>query len=72
MNIIWLDFLGGTVVKNSPANAGDMGLIPDSGRSPREGNGNLLPYSCLEMPVDRRAWWAAVHGVAKSWPQLSD
>ena len=53
------------VVKNPPANAGDardMGLIPESGRSPGEGNGNLLQYSCLENPMDRGAWQATVHG----------
>ena len=58
------------VVKNPPANAGDagdMGLIPGSGRSPGEGNGNLAQYSCLENTMDRRAWWATVHGVTKSW-----
>ena len=43
----------------------DLGLIPGSGRSPGEGNGNLLQYSCLENPMDGRAWWAIVHGVAK-------
>ena len=51
---------------------GDLGLIPGSGRSPGEGNGNLLQYSCLENPVDGGAWSATVHGVAKSWTQLSD
>ena len=53
------------MVKNPPANAGDardMGLIPESGRSPGEGNGNLLQYSCLENPMDRGAWQATVHG----------
>ena len=57
------------VVKNLPANAGDirdMGSIPGSGRSSGEGRGNLLHYSCLENPMDRGAWWATVHGVAKS------
>ena len=53
------------MVKNSPANSGDPGSIPGSGRSPGEGNGNLLQYSLLENPTDRGAWWAAVHGVAK-------
>ena len=48
-----------------PANAGDMDLIPGLGRSPGEGNGNPLQYSCLENPMDRGAWWAIVHGVAK-------
>ena len=58
------------VVKNPPANAGDVGdsgSIPGSGRSPGEGNGNPLQYSCLENPMDRGAWWAAVDRVAKSW-----
>ena len=60
---------GGAGVKNLPANAGDTrdaGLIPGSGRSPGEGNGNPLQYSCLENPMDRGAWWATVHGVAES------
>ena len=60
---------GGSVV-NPPANAGDTGdagLIPVSGRSPGEGNGNPLPYSCLGNPMDKGAWQATVHGVAKSW-----
>ena len=54
------------VVKNLPANAGDIsdaGSIPGLGRSPGEGNGNPLQYSCLENSMDRRAWWATVHGV---------
>ena len=58
------------VVKNLPASAGgirDSGLIPGLGRSPGEGNGNPLQYSCLENLMDRGAWWATVHGVAKSW-----
>ena len=57
------------MVKNPPDNAGDIrdvGLIPGSGRSPGGGHGNLLQYSCLENPMDGGAWWAAVHGVAKS------
>ena len=57
------------VVKNLPANAGDgrdMGLISGSGRSPGEGNGNPPQYSCLENPMDRGAWWAIIHRVAKS------
>ena len=57
------------VVKNLPANAGDtrdVGFIPGSARSPGRGNGNPLQYSCLENPMDRGAWWATVHGVAKS------
>ena len=55
-------FPSGSVVKNLPANAGDAGLIPGSGRSPGEGNGKPLLYSCLGNPMDRRAWWATVHG----------
>ena len=62
---------GGSVVKNSPANAGDAGLIPESGRSAEGGNSNLLQYSCLENPMDGGAWWATVHGVAESQTQLS-
>ena len=61
------------VVKNPPANAGDtrdMGLLPGSGGSPREGNGNPLQYSCLENPMDRGAWWATVHGVTESRTRL--
>ena len=57
---------GGSVVKNSPANAGDARLIPGLGRSPGGGNGNPLQYSCLANPMDRGAWWAIVHRVAKS------
>ena len=63
------------VVKNRLANAGDKrdsGSIPGSGRSPGGGNGNPLQHSCLENPMDRGAWWATVHGVAKSWTWLSD
>ena len=59
-----LGFSGGSVV-NSPANAGDRDLILGCGRSPGEGNGNPLQYSCLENLIDRRAWWATVHGVTK-------
>ena len=58
--------------KASACNAGNQGLIPGSGRSPGEGNGNPLQYSCLENPVDRGAWLATVHGVTKSQTRLSD
>ena len=58
-------FLGGSVVKNPPANAGDMGSIPWSGRCPGEGNGGPLQYSCLQNPTDRGSWQAIVHRVAK-------
>ena len=51
--------------KDPPANAGDMGLIPGSGRPPGEGNGNTIQYSCLGNTMDRGAWWATVHGIAK-------
>ena len=53
------------MVKNPPANAGDAGLIAGSGRAPGEGNGNPLQYSCLENSIDRVAWHAIVHGVAR-------
>ena len=61
------------MVKNPPANAGDVrdsGLIPGLRRSPGEGNGNPLQYSCLENPMDRGTWQATVHGVAKRWTRL--
>ena len=57
---------GGSEVKASACNVGDLGLIPGSGRSPGEGNGNPLQYSCLENPMDGGAWWATVHGLAES------
>ena len=63
--ILALSFPGGSVVKNSPVHAGDMGSVLRSGRSPGKGNGNLLQYSCLENSMDWGAWWAIVHGVAK-------
>ena len=56
---------GGSVVKNPPANAGDMGSIPGLGRSLGEGNDNPLQYSCLGNPMDRGAWWTTIHGVTK-------
>ena len=67
-----MDLLHGAVVKNPPANAGDLGLIPGWGKSPGEGNGTPFQYSCLENPMDREAWPAIVHRVAKSQTQLSD
>ena len=67
-----VDFPGGSDCKASAYNAGDLGSIPGSGRSPGEGNGNPLQYSCLENPMDGGAWWATVHGVAKSRTRLSD
>ena len=68
-----MDFPSGSAVKESTCNAGavgDMGSIPELGKSPGGGNGNPLQYSCLENPMDRGAWWATVHRVAKSWTQL--
>ena len=62
-------FPGGSVVKNLPTNSGDtgdVGLIPGSERSPGGGNGNPVQYSCLENPMDRRAWRATVHGAVQS------
>ena len=58
--------VGSSEVKASASNVGDLGLIPGSGRSPGEGNGNPLQCSCLENPINRGAWQATVHGVAKS------
>ena len=59
------------MVKNPPADAGGLGSIPGSGRSPGGGNGNPLQYACLENPMDRAAWQAIVHGVSESETQLS-
>ena len=67
-----LQFLGGSDSKASACNSRDLGLIPGSGRSPGEGNGNPLQYSCLENSMNGGTWWAAVHGVAKSRTRLSD
>ena len=60
------------VVKNPPANPGDVGSSPRSGRPPEEGDGNSLQHSCLENPTDRGAWWATVPGVTESQTRLSD
>ena len=65
-------FPGGSVVKNLPVNAEDPGTVSWLRRSPGGGNGNPLQYSCLENPMDRGAWEATVHGVAKSQTQWSD
>ena len=64
-----MGFPGGSVVKNPPVNAEDAGLIPESGRSPLEGNSNLFQYSCLGNLTDRGTWWATVPGVTKSQTQ---
>ena len=60
-------FPSSSVSKESACSAGDLGSIPGSGRSPGEGNGNPLQYSCLENAMDRGAWQGTVHGVSKSW-----
>ena len=65
-------FPSDSLVKNLPAKVGDRGSIPELGRSPRGGNGNLLQYSCLGNPLDRGAWCATVHGVAESRTRLSN
>ena len=67
-----LGFPGGSDGKESACSAGDPGLTPGSGRSPREENGYPLQFSCLENSMDRGAWQATVHEVAKSQTQLSD
>ena len=59
-----------TYIAWNAGDAGDMGLIPGSGRSPGGGPGNPLQHSCLENPMDRGSWWATVHRVAQSWTQL--
>ena len=63
---IW-DFPCGSDGKETASNAGDLGLTPRLGRSPGGGYGNPLQYTCLENPMDRGAWWATVHRVAKRW-----
>ena len=67
-----VEFSSSSEGKESACNAGDLGSIPGSGISSGEGNGNPLQYSCLENPMDRGAWEAAVHGVAEGQTQLSD
>ena len=67
-----MGFPGGSVVKNPPDNAGDMGSISGLGRSPGVGNSNLFQYSCPENSMERGAWWATVHGVAKTQTRLND
>ena len=69
---IFMLFLSSSAVKNPPANAGNSTSILGLERSPGEGNGHPLQFSCLGNPMERGAWWATVHGVAKSWIQLSD
>ena len=67
-----MGFPGGSEIKTSACNVGDLASTPGSGRSPGEGKGNPLQYSCLENPLGRGAWRAAVHGAAKSQTRLSD
>ena len=67
-----MGFPGGSEVKASASNVGNPGSIPGLGRSPGEGNGNPLQYSCLEKPMDIGAWEATVHGVTKIRTRLSD
>ena len=69
---VFLGFPGGSDSKESACNAGDLGSIPGLGRSPEEGNGYPLQYSCMENSMDRGAWQPTVHGVVKSRTQLSD
>ena len=72
LNYSGMGFPGGSDIKESACNAGDLGSIPGSRRSPGEGNGNPLQNSCLENSMDRGAWLATVHGFSKGWTQLSD
>ena len=65
-------FPGGSDGKEPTCHVGATGSIPRLGRFPGKGHGNPLQYPCLEKPIDRGAWWATVHGVTKSWTQLSD
>ena len=65
-------FPGDSVGKEAALNAEDPGSIPEAGRSPGEGNGNPLQYSCLENSMDKGAWWSTVHGVTNSRTRLSD
>ena len=67
-----LGFPGSSDCKESACNVGDPGLIPESGRSPGEGNGNPLQYSCLENPMERGTWWVTVYGVTQSWTSPSN
>ena len=64
--------MGKAIAAQSACNAGDLGSFPDSERSPGEGNDNPLPYPCLEISMDRKAWQAIVHGDTKSWTRLSN
>ena len=72
---MYINFPGGAIGKETACNAGDartLSLISGSGRSSGGGNGNPFQYSCLENSIDRGAWWATDHGMAKSWTRLSN
>ena len=71
-DLVLTSLVAETVKRLPTYNTGEPASIPGSGRSPGEGNGNTLQYSCLENPMDGGAWLATVHGVAKSWTRLSD
>ena len=74
-SFIWyldMGFPGGSDYKESACNVGDLGSVSGLGRSPGEGNGNSLQYSCLENPHGQRVRWVTVHGIVKSWIPLSD
>ena len=71
-NDYFLGFPGASVGRESTSNAGDLGSVPGLGRSPGEGNGNPLQYSCLENSMDRGAWRATVHEFAESWTRLGN
>ena len=70
--MVCFSFPGGSNGKKSACNSGALSLIPGLGRSPGEGNGYPLQYSCLENPMDRGAWWATVPGVAKNWTRVTN
>ena len=72
MYVVKWGFPSGSDGKEFACNAGELSSIPGSGVSPGEGNGNPLQYSGLGNPMDRGAWWTIIHGVAKSWTQLSN
>ena len=72
LSCVWNGHPQWLIDKESACNAGDTGLVPGPLRSPGEGNGNPVQYFCLENPMDRGAWWATVHGAAKSQTRLSD
>ena len=72
IHTLLVGFPGGSKCTESACSAGDQSSVPGSGRPPGEGHGNPLQHSCLENPMDRGAWPATVHAVAKSWTQLSD